>query len=296
VREGGFRIDRTTGKNRQRALRLSIPDLGDPRWGDPTPTEILRFLYDLRLIVRSTNVAVLVTLPPHLSSEPPSFLSLSLTNADGWHQKIGFLTDGCLLFSSFGADPSLSTLFKTYHGAVRVIRAPSPHTLLAPSHKHSILRGLRASSSASTSSSQVHTSSVAAGGTGENNLAFKCTRKRFVIETLHLDAEGGVGERRTSAPPSAALSHPAVPESGDSHSHDEHNKHVGLGSGTISHISSAHSGQPRYPTPPRSALEVAIHSASTISSPDMIQVQIQNQKKEKKKVAFHSDRPDLYDF
>ena len=34
-------------------------------------------------------------------------------------------------------------------------------------------------------------------GGGENNLAFKCTRKRFVIETHHLDVEGGVGERRT---------------------------------------------------------------------------------------------------
>jgi len=35
-------------------------------------------------------------------------------------------------------------------------------------------------------------------GGGENNLAFKCTRKRFVIETHHLDVEGGVGERRTT--------------------------------------------------------------------------------------------------
>jgi hypothetical protein len=31
----------------------------------------------------------------------------------------------------------------------------------------------------------------------ENNIAFKCTRKRLVFETHHLDAEGGVGERRT---------------------------------------------------------------------------------------------------
>ena len=28
-------------------------------------------------------------------------------------------------------------------------------------------------------------------------MAFKCTRKRLVFETHHLDAEGGVGERRT---------------------------------------------------------------------------------------------------
>ena len=37
------------------------------------------------------------------------------------------------------------------------------------------------------------------GSTGgrENNLAFKCTKKRLVFETHHLDVEGGVGERRT---------------------------------------------------------------------------------------------------
>lgn len=36
------------------------------------------------------------------------------------------------------------------------------------------------------------------GGGGENNLGFRCTRRRFVIETLHLDVEGGVSERRTA--------------------------------------------------------------------------------------------------
>jgi elongator complex protein 4 len=34
-------------------------------------------------------------------------------------------------------------------------------------------------------------------GGRENNIAFKCMRKRLVFETHHLDAEGGVGERRT---------------------------------------------------------------------------------------------------
>lgn len=37
------------------------------------------------------------------------------------------------------------------------------------------------------------------GSSGENNLAFKCTRKRMIFETLHLDVEGGTGERRTTA-------------------------------------------------------------------------------------------------
>jgi elongator complex protein 4 len=52
-----------------------------------------------------------------------------------------------------------------------------------PSDRTSMLRGLRQ------------------GGVGENNLVFRCTRRRLVIETLHLDVEGGVGERRTTAPP-----------------------------------------------------------------------------------------------
>jgi elongator complex protein 4 len=43
------------------------------------------------------------------------------------------------------------------------------------------------------------------GGVGENNLAFKVTRKRFVIETFHLDVEGGVGERRTTKPTSEVV-------------------------------------------------------------------------------------------
>jgi len=39
-----------------------------------------------------------------------------------------------------------------------------------------------------------------AGG-GENNLAFKIKRKRIAIETLHLDTDGGVNERRTTPHP-----------------------------------------------------------------------------------------------
>jgi hypothetical protein len=74
------------------------------------------------------------------------------------------------------ANPGLSSLFPTHHGLVQIHRLPSPHTLSAPSDRFSELRGLRAS--------------------GENNLGFKCTRRRLVIETVHLDIEGGTSERR----------------------------------------------------------------------------------------------------
>ena len=82
-------------------------------------------------------------------------------------------------------------MFSAHHGLVHIHSLPAPHTLLPPSDKFSTLRGLTSS--------------------GENNLAFKCMRKRMVFETLHLDLEGGVGERRTTPSTSAsALSETAA--------------------------------------------------------------------------------------
>lgn len=78
-------------------------------------------------------------------------------------------------------------MFPSQHGLVTIRSLPALHTLIPPSDKFSELRGLSTLSSS------------AAGG-GENNLAFKCTRKRFILETLHLDVEGGVNERRTTVP------------------------------------------------------------------------------------------------
>ena len=80
-------------------------------------------------------------------------------------------------------DPALSLRFPSYHGSFHIHSLPAPHSLLPASDKTSTLRGI---SSVSGSS-----------GGRENNIAFKCTRKRLVFETHHLDAEGGVGERRT---------------------------------------------------------------------------------------------------
>lgn len=78
-------------------------------------------------------------------------------------------------------------MFPSQHGLISIQSLPALHTLISPSDKFSELRGISTFSSSAT-------------GGGENNLAFKCTRKRFIIETLHLDVEGGVSERRTTIP------------------------------------------------------------------------------------------------
>lgn len=169
------------------------------------------------------------------------------------------------------ADPSLASLFKTYHGALRILRSPTTHTLLSASHKHSVLRGLRASSTAGASSiSRGENTS----GTGENNLAFRCTRKRFIVETLHLDAEGGVGERRTNAPPTATADVPVAPHT-----------HAQSRTGPVPGVASAVVALENIPLPAES------------DTPIPQQREPPGRKTStKKRVAFHSDRPDLYDF
>lgn len=67
----------------------------------------------------------------------------------------------------------------TYHGLVRVHALPAPHSLVSASDRLSTL--------------------FARG----NDLAFRCTRRRLALDTLHLDVGGGVAERRTT--PAATL-------------------------------------------------------------------------------------------
>ena len=136
--------------------------------------------------------------------------------------------------------------------------------LVPASDRFSTLRGLAASSSSSVSAS---------GGIGENNLAFKVTRKRFVIETFHLDVEGGVGERRTTPAPSATVD-------GGGHRHQEEGKR------------------------PQAGVEVQIGpepSRSTDSQKDPALAPSETekkgiQKKPKKRVGFQVNRPDVLDF
>ena len=157
------------------------------------------------------------------------------------------------------ANPSLIALFPTHHGFVHIHSLPSPSTLIPPSDKFSTLRGLTSS--------------------GENNLAFKCMRKRLIFETLHLDVEGGVGERRTTPATSAIV----MEEATHDHTHDHG------GSATIQVQVEEVEKKVALVAIAEDALQVKSDVTTTTSS-------FVKKPKQRKKVAFTSDRPDLYDF
>jgi elongator complex protein 4 len=84
-------------------------------------------------------------------------------------------SDACIELEGFGSDPTLPLMFPQTHGLLHLHSPFTLHSLSPPSSKLSTL----------------------VGGGRFNNLAFKLKRKAFVVETMHLDVEGGVGERRT---------------------------------------------------------------------------------------------------
>ncbi|KAF7971829.1 hypothetical protein HWV62_19837 [Athelia sp. TMB] len=132
-----------------------------------------------------------VTISPHMSVEG--------WGGPGWIQKLGWVSDAAITLSAFTANPSLAAIFPTQHGLLHIHTSPAPHTLLPPSDKFSVLRGICDS--------------------GENNLGFKCMRKRLIFETLHLDLEGGVGERRTTPSTNAMALDAAM-----THDHESHHE------------------------------------------------------------------------
>ncbi|KAG8219967.1 PAXNEB-domain-containing protein [Butyriboletus roseoflavus] len=274
-------------------VRLCIPALGSPEWGEHCPAvrdiflsrcsclhstqDILRFLYALRrLLRRYPHACACVSLAPHFCTD--------LWAGSGWVQKVGWVTDATISMSGFGgahkliflfvsrfdgsptANPALTALFPSHHGLVQIHKLPAPHSIIPTSDKCSTLRGLSSSAGASI-------------GTGENNLAFKCMRKRLIFETMHLDFEGGMTERRTT-PSSTAINLDVGPV----------HTHVGNTS-TLASVAvevEETSGDIK-----RALLEghasQNTDSGATVTMP-------QQSKKAKKKVAFHSDKPDLYDF
>lgn len=273
-------------------IRLCIPTLGSPEWGEHYPAvrdtflckcsclhaiqDFLRFLYALRrLLRRYPHACACVSLAPYFCTD--------LWAGSGWVQKIGWVTDATVSMSGFGgahklrlmivllcddsptANPALTALFPSHHGLVQIHKLPAPHSVVPTSDKYSTLRGLSSSAAASI-------------GTGENNLAFKCMRKRLIFETMHLDFEGGVTERRTT--PSSTTINLDV---GLVHTHvtDE---------GNTSALASV-AVELEEPSADIKSHSLEGHVTSQNTEPSTTK-----SKKAKKKVAFHSDKPDLYDF
>ncbi|KAG8787717.1 hypothetical protein FRC12_015337 [Ceratobasidium sp. 428] len=230
----------------RRGVRIVIPDFGSPSWGDLQPHDVVRFLLAIRSLLRGTSAAAFITLHSTLSTDSWGGL--------GWPGKLAHLSDGCITFAGFGDDPTASLSFPTHHGLVKISSSPSPGTLRAASINKSILRGM--------SSSGPH-------GGGENNLAFRCTRKRLVIETMHLGAEGGVGARQTAPPPDVTIQ--------------------------ISSHSDLHP-QPNVPKPTTSArVSIALDSVPSTAAEDE-QDGPKAAKKKPRRVVFQSDKPEIYDF
>ncbi|KAG9222987.1 hypothetical protein CCMSSC00406_0000324 [Pleurotus cornucopiae] len=241
-----------------RPLRIVIPAFGAFQWGDITSEDVLVFLHSLRALLRHYPFACAsITLSPHASTDA--------WGGAGWIQKIGWFSDAAITLSAFTGDPALSAAFPSHHGLLHIHTLPAPHTLLPPSDKLSVLRGLSPSAVS------------AGGGSGENNLAFKCTRKRLIFETLHLDVEGGIGERRTT---------PSTPMDIGTHVREHSpNQTAPIPSASIAAVSVTLEASPVPAVPGATSPEVDVPS-----------VTIEKPKKPKKRVAFHSDKPDLYDF
>ncbi|THH10147.1 hypothetical protein EW145_g1530 [Phellinidium pouzarii] len=244
-----------------RVFRICIPSLGGPLWGDPRPENIARFLLRLRFLLRSFPLAcALAAIPSNISSDA--------WGGEGWIEKLAWMSDACITLNSFTVDPATAALFPSHHGILKIHKLPCVQTLVPVSDRFSTLRGL-----------SVPASGVSSGGVGENNLAFKCMRKRYVIETFHLDVEGGLGERRTTP----AVSTGTFQEiGGSSRFSQQHHSIHDFGSFATVEIKLDETN----------VLKPEIRQADTTI--DGLEKKA-GPKKQKKRVGFQVERPDLYD-
>lgn len=173
------------------ALRILLRDWGAPAWR-LQPAQIVPFLLRLRMLARTLSMPTSGTpIPCIVVASLSSQVQVQDAGGANLMHRLTHLADGAIGLSSFAASPELRDVFPDSTGALRVFRTPSIGTLTNPSLRASVLRGMGAGSAS-------HPGRGAGGaGGGENNLAFKVRRKRLVIDTLHLDIEGGVSERRT---------------------------------------------------------------------------------------------------
>ncbi|PKI85537.1 Elongator subunit elp4 [Malassezia vespertilionis] len=193
-------------------LRIHLRNFGSPSWHHGIASHLFRFLLQLRRLART------LALPDNGKLAVPCLVTVSLSAftaqmpADGANvvNRLAHLSDACIGLSSFAASPGLRDVFPDFTGALRVFRTQAIGMLANPSLRASVLRGM----GAGMAPSGVTAHGEGGAGGGENNLAFKVRRKRLVIETLHLDIEGGAREQRQKpkedAQPRAAHRAPAA--------------------------------------------------------------------------------------
>lgn len=256
--------------------------------------------------------SALVTFPAQLSSAAPSSTaSTSPTSHGDWVKSVASVSDACVELQGFAcewgfvfwyhmllspdatidslspADPLLPQSFPHSHGLTHLLSFPSLHTLLPSAYKHSSLLGL------------------GVGSTGQNNLSFRLKRKRFVLETLHLGVEGGVGERRTE-PPATMKSVAASTTGGGGQPAHVHTDQCSHSHGRASQgVESSEPGRDATPRARFAAMDISVeapsqeHNDAPISQvvPTTLADEQAPAKKERKKVAFiQHDRPELYEF
>ncbi|TKY90957.1 hypothetical protein EX895_000955 [Sporisorium graminicola] len=206
-------------------LRVAIRALGSPAWtvarGQSRHTETIRFLHRLKRLLRSLSLvdhsatasARAVTIPSMAVLSVSSFLLSQPSTPRGGgggstsnlaHRMVHSV-DSAISMSAFASSSALRSAFSAYTGALKVLKTPAVGTLTNPSIRASVLRGMGTGAGSGAGGKSATSGSAGGGGEGgagggENNLAFKVRRKRLVIETLHLDVEGGVSERRTKPP------------------------------------------------------------------------------------------------
>ncbi|OCF36299.1 elongator complex protein 4 [Kwoniella heveanensis BCC8398] len=170
--------EKVSKADQKRAMRITVHELGSYDWGDEVSEQhIHRFIHSLRSIIRNKSASAIITIPPHL-------ISGSGSSKERFIQRLAWGVDACVELKGFADDPTLPPLFPTTHGLLTLHSYPTSHTLLPSTLKHSTLLGVSQESGS--------------GGAGENNLGFRLKRKRFVVETVHLGVEGGVGERQSA--------------------------------------------------------------------------------------------------
>ncbi|TIA82274.1 hypothetical protein E3P98_01486 [Wallemia ichthyophaga] len=253
-------------------LRIVVRNVGSLWYGDSDGDGVLyRFFYKLRHLARTTPYTTIYT-SAHMQN---------LQGVGGVLPQLLHVVDGCVALESFSDAPHRARAFAPSHGLLHCLARPAVHALTAPSDRHSVLRG----------------GLVA----GDNNLAFKLRRRRLVIETLHLDVEGGVGERRTTPSKSAAgvqdtservkrANEQEMEEQQEQLHEHEHLEHihssecthddgsVQIEGGAQAHTQNTHNTQNTQNTP-----KVTFPPSKAPS-------------KGPRRVAFQSDKPELYEF